>query len=156
MQTSINHAARYQHIPALIDFHRWVQQVGLPGGAYPGAVDQRIPRCCKDRGYPVVPYLQATNADKELLIKACKSGRMLSVTYSKSPTGRYGGSKISHMVSAVHADEKWIVILDNNYPGSSNYEWVTWDEFKRVCNLGGPVWCVILLNPGGPPNPYSA
>lgn len=159
VQTSINHAARWQGIPALVDFHKWVQQKGLPGGAYPGAVDQRIPACCKDRGFPVVPYLQVENADFELIRKACASGRMVSATYSRSPTGRYGGQRIAHMVSVPHCDEKALAVLDNNYPGSATdenvYEWMTPDEFKRICNGNGPIWVVILLPNGVPPRPSN-
>src|SRR5262249_37381740 len=43
VQTSINHSARWQNVPALVDFQRWVQEKKLPGGAGPDTVDNRIP-----------------------------------------------------------------------------------------------------------------
>lgn len=150
VQTSLGHSARWQNVPALIDFQKWVQEKGLSGGAHPGLVDERIPKCCKDRGFPVVEYLQVEGDDIEILKAACAAGRMPGVTYSRSPTGRYGGARISHMVSLVHADDNWFVILDNNYPGDKQYEWLTPDEFKKTY---APGWAVILLPPGPPPPP---
>lgn len=158
VQTSINHSARWQNVPALINFHEWVREKGLPGGAWPGAVDDRIPKCCQDRGYPVAPYLQVEGPAAEvvpLLKLALRTGRMPAVTYSKSPTGRYGGQKIAHMVSMPHGDEAHVAILDNNDIGSQNYEWMTWDEFTRICNGGGSIWAVVLLAPGPSPVPRN-
>lgn len=159
-QTSVNHSARWQNVPALIDFHKWVQEKGLPGGGYPERMAQRIPACAKDRGYPAPAFVQIENSkDLEPLRLACATGRMVAVTYSRSPTGRYGGQTVSHMVSMPHCDSKWVGILDNNYmpkdqsPGGvvDNIEWMTPDEFIRVCNPRG-YWAVILLSPG-PPSP---
>jgi hypothetical protein len=155
VQTSIGHSARWQNIPALIDFQKWVQEKGLRGGAGPSSVDTRIPRCCKDRGYPVAEYVQIQGRDTGILKAALRSGRFPAATYSESPTGRYNGKRISHMVSMAHGDEKWVAILDNNYPGPTNYEWMTWDEYMRVCNRGGSYWAVILLSPGPPPPPRN-
>jgi hypothetical protein len=155
VQTSLNHSARWQNIPALVDFHRWVQSKGLPGGAYPGAIDQRIPACCKDRGFPVVPYIQVEGSDLEILKLACKTGRMPGVTYSYSPTGRYGGQRISHMVSLAHADDHWFAVLDNNYPGDENFEWLSPEEFLKTYAPGGRGWAVILLPPGPPMPPCN-
>ncbi len=150
VQTSIGHSARWQNVPALIDFQTWVQKKGLPGGAYPGAIDQRIPACAKDRGFPTPEYIQVQGGDLEILKAACKAGRMPGVTYSKSPTGRYGGQRISHMVSLVSADDNWFVVLDNNFPGASSYEWMSAAEFAKAY---APGWAVILLNPPPPPPP---
>lgn len=152
VQTSINHSARWQNVPALVDFQKWVQQKGLSGGANPELVDQRIPACCKDRGYPVVPYVQIRGAaDLEMVKLACKGGRMPAGTYSRSPTGRYGGGRIAHMITLSHCSDKWVAVCDSNYIGSSNYEWMTPDEYQRYCN-DGKTWIVVLLAPP-PPNP---
>jgi hypothetical protein len=153
VQTSINHSARWQNIPALIDFQEWVRQKGLPGGAYPGAIDQRIPACAKDRGYPTPAYIQVEGKDLEILKRACASGRMPGVTYSYSPTGRYNGQRISHMVSLPMATDDWFVVLDNNYTGAKNYEWMTPTEFLKTYAAGGSGWAVILLDNVGPPPP---
>jgi hypothetical protein len=155
VQTSIGHSARWQNVTALIDMQKWVQEKGIPGGANPSSVDQRIPRCCKDRGFPVAEYLQVQGKDLEVLKLALKSGRFPAVTYSKSPTGRYSGRRIAHMVSMPHGDDQYVAILDNNYPGVDRYEWMTWDEYMRICNLGGGYWAVILLDPGPPPLPWN-
>lgn len=156
VQTSINHSARWQNVPALIGFHQWVREKGIPGGAYPGAVDQRLPRCAKERGYPVPPYIQIQNSrDLEILRLACKTGRMPAVTYSRSPTGRYGGGRIAHMVSMLHCDQKYVGILDNNYVGADKIEWMDPEkEFLNVCNPSG-YWAVILLDPPPPPPPTN-
>lgn len=155
VQTSINHSARWQNIPALVNFHEWVREKGLPGGAYPGAVDQRLPRCAKERGYDVPAYIQVENSrDLEILRLACKTGRMPAVTYSRSPTGRYNGQRIAHVVSLPHADEKWLCVLDNNYVGEKAFEWMTGEEFLKVCNPSG-YWAVILLGPPPPPPPTN-
>ena len=152
VQTSINHSARWQNIRALIDFHKWVQQKGLSGGANPELTDQRIPACCKDRGYPTVKYLQVQKYDPELLKKASESGRMPGVTYSVSPTGRYGGRPIAHMVSLPHFDGKNATVLDNNYPGADKYEHMSEEEFRTKVK---PNWAVILLGPPPPPPPRN-
>lgn len=159
VQTSINHSARWQNVPALVDFQEWVKAKGLPGGAYPGAIDQRIPACAKDRGYPTPAYLQIEGRDLEVLKAACRSGRMPGVTYSFSPTGRYQGQRVAHMTNLVHADDHYFAILDNNYICSpktpDNYEWLTPAEFARTYAGNGQGWTVILLDPGPPPFPKN-
>jgi hypothetical protein len=77
------------------------------------------------------------------------------VTYSSSPTGRYGGSRIAHMVSLVHADDRWFAVLDNNYPGANLIEWMTPQEFQRTWTGMGGGWAVILLAPPPPPPPVN-
>ncbi len=85
---------------------------------------------CQKKGVPVPPYIQVQGKDIEILKLACKTGRMPGVTYSFSPSGRYGGQKIAHMVSLPHADDKWFCVLDNNFPRT--YEWLTPQEFSRT------------------------
>jgi hypothetical protein len=80
---------------------------------------------------------------------------MPAVTYSFSPSGRYGGQRIAHMVSLVHADERWFCVLDNNYIGADAYEWLSPQEFARTYAHGGQGWSVILLDPGPPPLPRN-
>ena len=103
---------------------------------------------------PVPTYLQVEGRDLEILKLACKTGRIPSVTYCFSPAGRYGGRRIAHMVSLLHADDHWFVVLDNNYPGT--YEWMTPAEFARTygCNRSNG-WAVILLDSGPPPVPEN-
>jgi hypothetical protein len=148
--TSIDHAARWQNVPQLVGFRDWMTR--HPGGGYPQKVDQMIKMICEERGMPVPDYIQAERVDPELLKRACASGRMPGVTYSRSPTGRYGGGRIAHMVSLPHADDRWFCVLDNNYPGEDKYEWMTPEEARRAGILE---WAVILLAPPPPPMPRN-
>lgn len=153
--TSIHHSALWQNVPALQEFPKWLIEKGIPGGGYPSKVADLIPKICKDRGYPVPDFIQVESNDLEILKRACKSGRMPGVTYAVSPTGRYGGSKIAHMVSLVHADDKHFVVLDNNYIGPDKYEWMSPQEFLKAYSGGRQGWAVILLSPPPPPPPRN-
>lgn len=150
--TSIAHAAHWQNVPLLEDFRDWMTK--HPGGGYPEKVTKMIEQIAKEKGQPVPDYLQVQNNDLEILKAACASGRMPGVTYSSSPTGRYRG-RIAHMVSLVHADDRWFVILDNNYPGADKYEWMSPEEFIKTYSGGRTGWAVILLNPPPPPPPRN-
>lgn len=152
--TSIHHAALWQDVPALQEFPKWLIDKGIPGGGYPGKVEKLIPQLCKDRGLPVPAYIQAENGDLEVLKLACKTGRMPCVTYSYSPTGRYNGSRISHMVNIVAAGagkSGYYVVLDNNYTGEKAYEWLPESDYSKTFKGGGGWWFVLL--PAGPPPP---
>jgi hypothetical protein len=151
--TSIHHSAHWQNVPLLQEWPKWVIASRIPGGGYPSKVDQLIARIAKEKGQPVPDYIQVENNDLEILKAACRTGRMPAVTYSRSPTGRYGGGSISHMVSLVHADDVHFVILDNNYPGPEKYEWLTPQEFLKTYAGGGQGWAFILLAPPPPPAP---
>lgn len=150
--TSIEHAARWANVKQLIGFRDWMRR--YPGGGYPDKVTAKINQICKERGLPVPDYIQIQGRDLELLKAALQNGRLVSVTYSRSPTGRYGGATIAHMVNLVHADTRHFAVLDNNYPGVDKYEWMTPQEFVRCCNPRG-YWAVILLPPGPPPPPRN-
>jgi hypothetical protein len=149
--TSISHSARWQNVKVLQDFRDWMRS--KPGGGYPSKVDRMILKLCSERSQPVPDYLQVEGTDLEILKKACRTGRAVCVTYSFSPTGRYGGGRIAHMVNLVHADDRHFVILDNNYPGANAYEWLSPEEFRRTYTGGSQGWAVILLSPPPPPPP---
>jgi hypothetical protein len=153
--TSIHHAALWQSEPALQEFPKWLIDKGIPGGGYPQKVEQLIPKISADRKLPAPEYVQIEGADLDMLKLACRTGRMPSVTYSVSPTGRYNGQRIAHMVTLVHADDRWFGVLDNNYPGPDKIEWMSPEEFKRAYTGGRSGWSVILLNPGPPPPPRN-
>ncbi len=148
--TSISHSARWQNVDLLAGFRDWMRR--YPGGGYPEKVDRMIANIAREKGQPPPAYVQVEGTDLEVLKLACRTGRMPAVTYSFSPTGRYGGRRISHMVSLVHADDRHFVILDNNYPGESNYEWLTPEEFRKTY---APGWAVVLLHPAPPPPPRN-
>jgi len=146
---SARHAGRLQNDPAFEGLFDWMRK--RPGGSYPSKFKRTLEEFCKERGLAVPPYVQVESNDLEVLRLACRTGRMPGVTYSFSPTGRYGGQRIAHMVSLVHADEKWFVILDNNFVGEHAYEWLSPAEFARTYAGRSRGWSVILLTPPAPP-----
>lgn len=154
--TSINHSAYYQNSILLQDFQKWMRQ--FPGGGWPEQVDRKIKELARARKDQTPAFIQIETNDLDILRTACRTGRSPGVTYSFSPTGRYNGQRISHMVSLVAAaagkgpDGKgWWCILDNNYPKS--YEWMSEGQFLRTYSRGRQGWAVILLDPGPPPVP---
>lgn len=149
--TSIDHSARVGNVPALVGFRDWMTK--RPGGGYPQKVDQMIQAICKERGVPVPAYVQVEGDDLEVLQKACESGRMPAITYSVSPTKRYNGQWIAHMVSLTYSDGTNWGILDNNY--EKEIEWLNTTEFKRSYYGKAKGWAVILINPGLPPDPKN-
>lgn len=147
--TSCEHSANWQSVRALYGFRDWMTR--YPGGGYPAKLDAMIKRKCSQEGKPVPEYVQMEGYDPEVLRKICGAGLMPAITYYRSPTGRYGGSKIYHMVTLVHADERWFGVLDNNYPKSVEY--MSEAEFKRCHTDNGIGWTVFFLRQGPPPIP---
>lgn len=159
---SLDHAGDWQNVEAVQGFPEWMVKNGVAGGGYPSKVAQLVPRIAASKGLPEPDFLQVEGPDLEVLKRASKSGRMLCVTYSYSPTGRYGGKRISHMVNVVStpepgSSEGWWVVLDNNYvtPAGQAYEWLSTEEFRGTYAPGGRGWAVILLSPGPPPPPKN-
>jgi len=150
--TSIEHSAIHQNVPELIGFQKWMMR--KPGGGYPEKVDAMIDQFCKERGLAKPNYIQVQGPDLEVIRLACKTGRMPAVTYGVSPSGRYGGQRILHMVNAPHGSQAWFAVLDNNYiePREGAYEWLSPQEFSRAYGSG---WSVILLAPPPPPVPTN-
>lgn len=140
--TSIEYAARWQNETKLKDFQKFMRQE--PGGGWPEKVDRMIEKYAKG-----VRYIQSTSKDWELLKAAVRSGRMPCVTYDGHDP-HYSGS-IAHMVSLAHADDKWVAVTDNNYPGDSQHVWMTPEDFKRRWDG----WAVYLLSPPPPPPPRN-
>lgn len=153
--TSIAHGARWQQVSLLEDFRDWMRS--RPGGGWPEKVDRMIFAIAAEKKQPVPEYLQLQGGRElfPVLRAALESGRMVQVTYSFSPTRRYGGAKIAHMVSLVGLTDRWAVILDNNYPGVDNYEWITIDQFAATFTGGRAGWAVVLLDNGPPPLPHN-
>jgi hypothetical protein len=149
---SLRHAGLWQNEPVFAGLFEWMFR--QPGGGYPEKVDRMIEQFCQERSLPRPEYVQLEGDDLGPLKLACSRGLMPGVTYSYSPTGRYGGRRISHMVSLVHADEHWFAVLDNNYPGT--IEWMDPETFQRVYTGGRSGWAVILLRDGPPPPPRNS
>jgi hypothetical protein len=148
--TSINHAALWQNVEVLKDFQHWMRS--KRGGGWPEKVDRMIAAKAKEAGVEKPQYVQVEGEDLELIDLACKTGRMPCVTYGFSPSGRYRGRYISHMVNCVHSDGKNIAILDNNYIEA--LEWDTRDEFRRAYTSDGG-WTFVLLTTPPPPPPRN-
>lgn len=148
---SLKHASIWQNVGATRDIFEYM--FDKPGGGWPEKVDKVIEAICKSKGVAVPDYCQYQGRDAEFLVKALKTGRMVGVTYSFSPTGRYGGKRIAHMVDLVHAEGDWFCILDNNFPGT--YEWMDRQTFLRTWSGGGNGWAVVFLAPSPPPVPKS-
>jgi len=150
--TSIEMAASYGNVEPLFGFQAFMKK--RPGGGYPQKVDKMIEAYCAEQKCAKPAYLQVEEAGLATVKMAFRTGRPVSITYCYSPSGRYGGARISHMVSLFHCDDKWACVIDNNFPGT--YEWMTPEELLKTANCGGGrIWAVILLNPGPPPPPCN-
>jgi hypothetical protein len=150
--TSLGMAADWCSETALLDFRDWMR--ARPGGGYPEKVNAMIRALCQDRHLPEPRYVQLQGGDLDTLALAVQHGHLACVTYGHSPTGRYGGRPIAHMVNCVAAragpQQLW-AILDNNYPGT--IEWMSEDQFRKAYTLLGGGWSILLLKEGPPPVP---
>src|SRR5262249_23495288 len=110
---SLDMAARWQNVSALIGFRDFISQHFCRG--HPQKVAAMIPRAAAAKSQPAPRYWQFTDGDPAKLQRILDTGRIACVTYGYSP--RYGGP-IAHMVCLVHLDCKWAVVLDCNFPGA--------------------------------------
>jgi hypothetical protein len=155
--TSISHSARWQHVELLENFRDWMTR--YPGGSWPDKTAQKIKQIAAEKKLPEPQYLQVEGGKEilDVLRAALSSGRMPGVTYAFSPTGRYSGRRIAHMVNLVHLDDRYACVLDNNYikPLEAAYEWMSVDQFLKTFTGGRSGWTVILLDGAPPPLPYN-
>jgi hypothetical protein len=150
--TSLGQAADWQHIEALRDMRDWMTH--YPGGGYPTKVTEFIKKKCHEAHVEEPEYVQVESMDMDILKLATRNGWMPCITYGISPTGRYGGKSIAHMVNLVHAEGNEFAVLDNNFPGT--FEWMNEAEFSRSYKQGrGKGWAVIFYAPGPPPAPRN-
>lgn len=152
--TSLQHAGIWQDDPLFEKMHEFMES--HMGGGWPQKVDAMLLEASKKYGLEIPPYMQVQSNDLEVLKLAIKCGYMPCVTYYVSPTGRYGGRRIAHMVNIIMApepgsNEGWFCVLDNNYIGGQNYEWMTQAEFIKTYTGGSTGWSVILLTLPTPP-----
>ncbi|HQR06997.1 MAG TPA: hypothetical protein PLN21_09255 [Gemmatales bacterium] len=144
--TSIEMSLDWHHVHGYPGkYQQWLTR--FPGGSWPEKAAQQLKQYASANNLKAPEILQSTNGDLELLVAAVKNGYHPAITYSKSPTGRYGGQRISHMVNlraARAGPQKAWCIKDNNYPG---YEWMTESQFKAIHDG----WSVIVLNQPDPP-----
>lgn len=151
---SLDMSSDWHNEPAVRGILDWMTK--YKGGGYPTKVAEMIRKISSERGLPEPKYIQLEGADIEVIARAVNHGHMACVTYGISPTRRYNGQKIAHMVCCVAAragpDKLW-AILDNNYPGT--IEWMTEEQFKKSYTITGGGWAVIFLREGPPPPPKS-
>jgi hypothetical protein len=157
VMSSIEMAARYLNMDVrwrgLRDFCAREQ-----GGGYPEKVVKQLAAYAKSKGLPdpTNQYLQYEGPDPWPIVEAAlKSGRMACITYGTSP--RYNQGSIAHMVCCVKAGSgQYAVVLDNNFPGEKNYEWMPNAELKRRINYPRRVgWVFVWLAPPPPPSPRN-
>lgn len=148
--TSIDHAARYQNVPALIGFRDYMTR--FPGGGYPQKVDQYIPKMANSKGVGTPDYVQHTGGDEAFLRLALKTGRYPCVTYAGRDGVFYNGS-IAHMVNLVYLTDTDAAIHDNNYP--RKYLWMSREEFLQRWRAMGGGWALVLLGSPPPPIPVN-
>ncbi len=142
---SLDHAARWQNVPALYGMPEWMVSKHITGGGYPSKVDKLIPQISKDRSAATPAYLQYEGTDLAVLRLAIKTGRCPCITWQSN-----------HMINLVHLDDKWAVCLDNNAIGADQLYWMDIATFKSKWCSGGKGWAVVLLSPGPPPIPTNA
>lgn len=136
---SMHHAGVWQGEPVFTGLFDWMRK--HPGGGWPEKVDRMVREYAREKRLDVPDYIQVQGTDLELLELVVDSGRMVGMTYNHSPSGRYHGARIAHMVNCVKAGQDRYVILDNNYPGDTQYEWLTRKEFLSV----DPSWFLFLI-----------
>lgn len=156
--SAIEMVARTLNIPELFGFRAWMEK--KPGGGWPEKVNATITQFCRETGKEPPTYFHVQANDPDILRQALRSGRAVGITYSYSPTGRYGGARIAHMVYLAAAgtgngpDGKgWYAIQDNNFPGS--WEWMSEAQFLSVASGGGRLWACIFAAPTYPPAPTN-
>lgn len=155
--TSMKHAGDWQGDPLFAQMAKYMQR--HPGGGYPEKVRNYLTRAAKELGLPEPRYIQVESNDMEILKAASRNRYMPCVTYGLSPTGRYRGQFINHMVNTVHNTDGWVAVLDNNYVDA--LEWMPEDDFKIAyrastsTGTNGQGWSIILLTEAPPPAPRN-
>lgn len=152
VMSSIEMAALWQGMDEWRGLRDWCAKE--PGGGYPSKVDKQLAAFARAKGLPQPKYLQYEGPDVEAVIEAAlKSGRMACVTYGWGE--RYGQS-IAHMVCLAKYSGQYAAVLDNNFPGESNYEWMPRTEaIRRVKLPRNNGWVFVWLAPPPPPSPRN-
>lgn len=156
--SSIEMAARWHGLDQYIGIRDFAAKE--PGGGWPEKVDRQLAAFCRSKSLPEPRYLQYEGPDVEPVIAAAlRTGRMACVTYgfgeryigARNPTGEIG-----HMVCLAKYSGQWAVVLDNNFPGESTYEWMSRTEaIRRVTLPRRSGWVFVWLEPPPPPSPRN-
>lgn len=159
--TSIEMAADWAGMPEWKGFRDWCA-AKYPGGGYPSKVDKLLADYAKAKGLTVPKYLQYEGSDPDSIMGLIdKTGRCACITYGYSP--RYGGA-IAHMVCCVKYNGRYGVVLDNNFPGETSYEWMDRAELVRRIKVSpdrhgrqvpSNAWVFVWLPNPPPPPPHN-
>lgn len=154
--SSIEMAALHAGLEQMRGWRDWCA-ARYPGGGWPEKVDRCLADWFKAKNIAPIPYLNADGLNSakvaEILDLCDKTGRMACSTYGYSP--RYG-QRIQHMVCFPAFKDKYGVVLDNNFPGETAYEWVQRKELVRRSIYPNPsAWIFVWLHQGPPPSPRN-
>lgn len=152
VMSSIEMAALWQGMDEYKGLRDWCARE--PGGGYPEKVDKQLAAFCRAKGLPPPRYLQYEGPDVEPVLEAAlRGGRMACVTYG---WGERYGQPIAHMVCCAKYTGQFGVVLDNNYPGEAQYEWMPRAELARRVKLPRQSgWVFVWLAPPPPPSPHN-
>lgn len=127
-----------------------------PGGGWPQKFDDMMREYFQEKEEQVPAYVQMDGTDFDFVQKALASGKLVCCTYNYSPSGRYSGGRISHMVNVHHHDGQRVAIGDNNFVGADQYEWLTVEEWKKcAADSRGRTWAIAFDAPAPPPPPHN-
>lgn len=127
-----------------------------PGGGYPEKFDAMMKEYFTSLSVPIPGYVQMDGTDTSFVRKALDAGKLVCCTYNYSPSGRYSGERISHMVNVHHHDGQRVAIGDNNFCGADQYEWLTVQEWEKCAkDSRGRLWAIAFDAPPPPPPPHN-
>jgi hypothetical protein len=149
--TSIEFAARWQHVYQLEDFQKWMRS--HPGGGYPEKVDKMIQEKCREANMPIPHYLQYEGRSPALIKKALGTHRLPCITYDGHDC--HYNMTIAHMVCSPLWNDRYAVILDNNFIGPNQLVWETPAEGEQRWQGNDGGWVVVLLGNPPPPPPHN-
>jgi hypothetical protein len=153
VMSSVEMSALWANLEELRGLRNWC--AGQPGGGYPAKVDRQLTEFCQTRGIPVPEYVQEEGAGLLPLVQqVLASGRIACVTYSGQDGVRYRGP-IAHMVCVVHADDRYVAILDNNAIGENDLLWMSPEEFRARFESRSGGWLFYWKAPPPPPIPHN-
>lgn len=151
---SASRAMDWQGVRGGHDFFPWM--TSKPGGGYPKKFDAMMKEYFESRQEPIPGYVQMDGTDTSFVAKALSQGKLVCCTYNFSPSGRYSGRRISHMVNVHHHDGERVAVGDNNFCGADQYEWLTAAEWERCCkDQWGRLWAIAFDAPPPPPVPHN-
>lgn len=154
--SSIEMAAEWHGLDDMKGWRDWCAN-NYPGGGYPEKVDQLLAEWWRYKNLTPIPYIQYEGTDPQAILNLCdKTNRCACITYGHSP--RYISrinpqGRISHMVCLVGFKTN-AVVLDNNFIGEKNMEWMpTRELIRRNMLTANKAWVFVWRTPGAPPIP---